>query len=343
MTSIKTHSRAVSILAALLFAGVASTVLLAQQGPTQYVRYQRGSTISFGIKDGDVVRELRGDLFADPKPSGKTYKLAEVKLLTPLDWKRVTKIIGVGVNSAEPGKNKPVAHPILFAKLPQYLVSDGSEVPVFPESVGGLVYEAELVVVIGKNTRYASVEQARKNIFGFAIGNDLQEIDWWLNGTGTLKNGTRQPGHFLAKTQEGSAGIGPVILSGVDHNNLKISVRKNGKTISVGSTNQLLNTPEQVVSYISRYIELFPGDLIYMGCICAGRDLGHPNQKLFVGDKMEYELEHAGVLHQTMVAAKIPAGATTWPDGFADRMEITKMNMFPKPAKPEDTTPGAEE
>lgn len=330
------------LLLVVLFAGVISIAPSAQQGATHYVRYQRGNTVSFGIKEGEIVRELSGDLFANPKPTGKTYKLAEVKLLAPLDWKKVTKIIGVGNNSALPGKNKPVAHPTLFAKLPQYLIGDGSEVPVFPESVGGLIYEAELVVVIGRNARYVSVTDAPKYIFGVAIGNDLQEIDWWLNGAGTLKNGNRQPNGYLAKTQEGSAGIGAEIVSGVDYDNLKITVRKNGKAISVGSTSQHLNTPAQVVSYISRYIELFPGDLIYMGCICAGRDISHPNQKLFVGDKMEYELENGGRLRQTMVAAKVPAGASTWPDGFADRMDLTKMNFFPKPAQGADTTPGAE-
>src|SRR5688572_23164317 len=165
----RVRNRAVFALAAVLCAGVTSLVLSAQQSPTSYVRFQRGSTIAFGIKDGDSVRELQGDLFASPKPTGKTYKLSEVKLLTPLDWKKVNKIVGVGNNSALPGKNKPVAHPTLFAKLPQYLIGDGSEVPVFPESIGGLIYEAELVVVIGKNARYVSVADAPKFIFGVAI------------------------------------------------------------------------------------------------------------------------------------------------------------------------------
>ena len=242
-----------------------------------------------------MVRELMGDLFANPQPTGKTYRVSEVELLTPLDWKQVTKIIGVGINSASPGEGEPVPHPVLFAKLPQYLISDGSEIPLFPEAEGGLIYEAELVLVIGKNTRYVSVADAPKHIFGVTIGNDLQEIDWWMNGA-TGKNGARQPNGYLAKTPEGSAGIGPEIVSGLDYSDLAITAWKNGKVISIGRTSQALNTPAQIVSYISRYIELFPGDLIYMGCICAGRDIGHPNQKLFVGDKMEFELEGVGKL-----------------------------------------------
>ena len=330
------------VLAVLLLAGTVPLDLAAQEGPTTYIRYLHGSTISFGIKDGDTVRELRGDLFANPQPTGQTYNLSDVKLLAPLDWRNVTKVIGVGNNSAAPGETKPVAHPTLFAKYSEHIVSDGSEVPVFPESVGGLIYEAELVVVVGKTARYVSVEDAPEYIFGATVGNDLQELDWWMNGT-TGKNGTTQPGTFLAKNQEASVGIAPEILTGVNYNDLALTVRKNGKAISVQRTSQYNNTPEQVVSYLSRYMTLNPGDLIYLSCLCAGRDIGHPNQKLFAGDEMEYELEGGAKLRQTMVAPNVPAGATTWPDGFADRMDITTMQWFPEPMMgPEDATPGAE-
>jgi 2-keto-4-pentenoate hydratase/2-oxohepta-3-ene-1,7-dioic acid hydratase in catechol pathway len=322
-------------------AAVMAAVPSAQQGPTHYVRFQRGSTIAFGIKESDSVRELKGDLFHDPKPTGKTYKLSEVKLLVPLDWEKVHKIIGIGANTGPTAQNKPLAHPILFAKLPQYMVTDGGEVPLFPESLGGLIFEGEMVLVIGKNARYVSVADAPKYIFGVTVGNDLQEIDWWINGS-TGKNGTRQPGTYLAKTQEGSAGLAQEIVSGVDYSNLALTIRKNGKAVSVGRTNTYLNPPDQIVSYISRYVELLPGDLIYMGCFCAKRDMPHPNQKLFVGDKMEFELENVAKFHLNVVAAKIPAGATTWPDGFADRMDLTKLNVFPTTNKTDDTTPGAE-
>ncbi len=338
----KTGMHVRGMLAALVLTGAMVSEAAAQQRPTTYVRYQQGATISFGIKDGDTVRELQGDLFANPRPTGKTHKLADVKLLTPFDWKNVTKIIGVGANSSAPGKTKPVAYPILFTKFPENMVTDGSEVPVFPESVGGLIYEAELVIVLGKKARYVSVEEAANHIFGVTVGNDLQEIDWWLNGAPGGKNGTNQPGTFLAKNQEASVGIAPEILAGANYKDLAITVKKNGKAISVQRSSQYNNTPEQVISYISRYLTLNAGDLIYMSCLCAGRDIGHPNQKLFVGDKMEYALEGGARLRQTMVAPKIPANVKTWPDGFVDRMALTKMNAFPKPQTPADSTPGAE-
>ena len=319
----------------LWVAGAMSIVPSAQQGPMHYVRFQHEDTVSFGIREGDTVRELAGDLFEDPTPTGTTYRLAEVELLTPLDWEKVHKIIGVGANFAPdpPAPIVPAAYPILFAKLPQYLVTDGSEIPMWPEMKGGLIFEGEVVVVIGKNARYVSVADAPEYIFGVAIGHDVQEIDWWINGA-TGANGTNQPGSYLAKANEGSAGIGTDIVAGLDYSNLTLTIRKNGKVVGVGNTSRFLNTPAMVVSFISRYIELLPGDLIYMGCFCAGRDIGHPDQKLFVGDKIEFELENAGTLTQTVVAAKVPPGASTWPDGYADRNDLTKLQVFPKPTAP---------
>ena len=327
------------MLAVLLMAGTVSLDLAAQEGPTTYVRYERGSTISFGIKEGDTVRELQGDLFANPQPTGQTYKVSEVKMLIPLDPKKVGKIIGIAGNSAAPGKAEPRKHPALFTKFPEHLVGDGSEVPLFPETIGGMIYEAELVVVIGKKARYVSVADAPKYIFGVAIGHDLQNLGWWMGGG----NGDKNPEHFLAKNQDAAVGLGSEIVTGVDYNDLAITVKKNGKTINIQRTSQYNNKPEDTVSYLSRYMDLNPGDLIYMACLCAGRDITHPNQKLFPGDKMEFILENGGQLRQTMVAAKIPPGANTWPDGVQDRTEYqSKINLQPLSTNGEDTTPGAE-
>ena len=327
------------MLAVFLIAGTVSLDLAAQQGQTTYVRYERGSTISFGIKEGDTVRELQGDLFADPQPTGQTYNVSEVKMLIPLDPKKVGKILTVLSNSAAPGEAKPSKHPALFTKFPEHLVGDGSEVPLFPETIGGMIYEAELVVVIGKKARYVSVADAPQYIFGVAIGHDLQNLGWWMGS----ETPDAVPDRFLAKNQDAAVGLGSEIVAGLDYNDLAMTVKKNGKTINVQRTSQYNAKPEHIVSYLSRYMDLNPGDLIYMSCLCSGRDLGHPNQQLFPGDKMEFHLENGGQLRQTMVAAKIPPGATTWPDGAQDRTEYQSRLSF-KPMSPngEDMTPGAE-
>jgi 2-keto-4-pentenoate hydratase/2-oxohepta-3-ene-1,7-dioic acid hydratase in catechol pathway len=334
MTRVQSQSRAAIV--ALVVAMAAPIVLSAQQGVTHYVRYQRGSTIAYGIKEGDTVRELQGDLFT-AKPTNRTYKLSEVKLLMPIDPKRVGKILGVAVNSGAPGKTVPKDHPTLFTKFPEQLVGDGSEVPLFPETLGGMIYEAELVIVMGKKARYVSVADAPKYIFGVAIGHDLNNLGWWMqNGAGG-----KLPERFLAKNQDAAAGIGTEIVSGLNHNDLAITVKRNDKTVNVQRTSQYNNTPEQIISYVSRYMDLNPGDLIYMACLCTGRDLTHRNQQLHPGDKYEFILENGGRLRQTMVAAKIPPGATTWPDREPMSYK-SEINLKPLSTDGTDMTPGAE-
>lgn len=326
------------LLALVVLTGTMSSDLFAQN-PTSYVRYQRGATISYGIKEGDVVRELRGDIFANPTPTGTSYKLSEVKLLIPIDPKRVGKIIGIAGNSAEPGKAQPKKHPAMFSKFPEHLVGDGSEVPLFPETIGGMIYEAELVIVIGRKARFVSVADAPKYMLGVAVGHDLQNLGWWLGGG----LGDKQPSEFLAKNQDASVGLGTEIVSGLNYNDLAVTVKKNGKTINIQRTSQYNTKPEHLISYLSRYMDLNPGDLLYMACLCSGRDLMHPNQKLFPGDKVEFQLEHAGVLRQTMVAAKVPPEAKTWPDDVQDRSEYkAKFSLKPLSTDGVDMTPGAE-
>ena len=156
-------------------------------------------------------------------------------------------------------------------------------------------------------------------------------------------NGDQQPSRFLAKNQDAAVGLGSEIVTGVDYNDLAITVKKNGKTINIQRTSQYNTKPEHIVSYLSRYMDLNPGDLIYMACLCSGRDIGHPNQQLVPGDKVEFHLEKGGVLRQTMVAAKIPPGANTWPDGVQDRTEYqAQISIKPRSPNGEDMSPGAE-
>ena len=303
--TVRDRHRANAFAAVLLIAGL-SIVMSAQQGPTHYVRYERAGTTSFGVLDGETVRELSGDIFQDPELTGNTFELAEVTLLVPLDWTKVRKIIGIGANGGPPppAEREPITHPILFAKFPQGLVSDGSEIESFPEMTR-LIFEGELVLVIGKEARHVAVADAPSYIFGVAVGNDVSENDWWGAGaTGRL--GTRVPGVILAKALDTFSGIGTSIVSGLDYSQLRLTVKKNGKLVADGNTNSFYNNPAQIVSYLSRYITLFPGDLIYMGCFCYGRDVYAPDQRLYVGDRLETELENVGALRQTVIAAKAP-------------------------------------
>ena len=107
----------------------------ARPGVTRYVRYTlNGSTVA-GLREGDSIRELSGDIFTDAKPTGRTVKVSDVKLLAPLDPLKVQKVIGVGGNYQPPnGPPRGIPHPRMFSKSAKILVTDGAEVEFPPEA-----------------------------------------------------------------------------------------------------------------------------------------------------------------------------------------------------------------
>lgn len=107
---------------------------------------------------------------------------------------------------------------------------------------------------------------------------------------------------MVSKGADTWSGLGESIATGVDYRRLRITVKQNGVLVGDGSTADLINSPAQLVSNISRYITLLPGDLIYSG---VGRRLPNNAQgKMVPGDTIEIEIEHVGKLTQKVVPMK---------------------------------------
>jgi 2-keto-4-pentenoate hydratase/2-oxohepta-3-ene-1,7-dioic acid hydratase in catechol pathway len=122
------------------------SVLAAQV--TRYVRFTAAGTTSFGLLEGQTVRELRGDLFATPQPTGRTLRLDQVKLLAPV----VPEGDRGGLNLTHLGERPAAAYPGLFAKMPTSIVGPEADV-IYPADATNLHFEGELVVVIGRGRR----------------------------------------------------------------------------------------------------------------------------------------------------------------------------------------------
>ncbi|MGH7754504.1 MAG: fumarylacetoacetate hydrolase family protein, partial [Gemmatimonadales bacterium] len=220
-----------------------------------------------------------------------------VRLLSPLDPARVSKVLGIAINTRRPNREQPVAHPRFFAKMPTSLVGPEAEVEHPPEATN-LDWEGELVLVIGRRARHVSVEDAPRYIFGVAVGNDFSENTWYGE-----RQGVNEPTRLISKAMDTWAALGPAVVTGVDYSDLKVDIRVNGETVATGRTSQLLNNPAHLVSYISRYITLLPGDLIYTGTYptVQGKDnTVHP------GDVVEVEIEQLGMLRSRIVAMRSP-------------------------------------
>ncbi|MEO6445350.1 MAG: fumarylacetoacetate hydrolase family protein [Gemmatimonadaceae bacterium] len=246
------------------------------QGTVHYVRYASGSETSYGILEGETIRELKGDLFAGPTPTGKRLRLADVRLLAPVT---PSKVIAVGLNyKSHLGERPSAAYPGLFAKLPTSIIATDEEI-VLPPDATNAHYEGEMVVVIGRRASNVSVEDAARYVFGITAGNDVSERDWQKNDLQW----------FRAKAADTFGPLGPAIVTGLPYDDLLLQTRLNGEVVQSQRTKDLIFNVSEIVSYVSRYVTLIPGDVIYSGTPGTTRPI-------HAGDVVEVEVEGVGVL-----------------------------------------------
>ncbi|MBO4832388.1 MAG: fumarylacetoacetate hydrolase family protein [Oscillospiraceae bacterium] len=207
------------------------------------------------------------------------------------------KILCAGLNyrdhAEETGGTVP-ERPVIFAKLSSCIAACGEDIPK-PPAVRCLDYEAELVVVVGKNAYNVTEEEAGSCIFGYACGNDLSARDAQF-----LSNQW-----FLGKSLPGFSPLGPLLVTKdeIDVSSLAISCRLNGVTVQDSNTSNMIFSPEQLLAFTSKYVALRPGDLIYTGTP-AGVILGKPKGTrvwMKAGDTVTVEIEGLGKLTNRFV------------------------------------------
>lgn len=256
----------------------------AQTGATRYVRYRQGNSTSYGILEGDTIQPIRGDLFGAHQPAGAKVKLAGVKLLVPCEPQKVLAL--AGNYKSHMGKTALFKNPEVFYK-PLTSLQNPEDPIELPKDSTDVHYEGELVVVIGKRAKRVTVAEARNVIFGVTCGNDVSERDW--------QNGPKKDVQWWrAKGADTFGPVGPCIARGVDYAKLMLRTRVNGKEVQKESTGDLLFDCPTMVSYISRYVTLMPGDLIFTGT-------PQTTKPVKAGDVLEVDIEGIGVLRNKVV------------------------------------------
>ena len=254
----------------------------AQADVTHYVRYVHEGQESYGVLEGDTIRELEGNLFTSPRPTGNTVSVADVQLLAPCV---PSKVIAVGSNyKSHIGNRAAPASPGLFAKYPTSIVGHEDNI-LMPSDALDLHYEGELVVVVGRQTSKITPQEAPSYIFGVTAGNDVSERGWQREDLQWTR----------AKGSDTFGPIGPSIAVGLDYNDLLVQTRLNGETRQSESTADLIFGVDAIVSYVSQYITLMPGDIIFTGT---------PGQTAAMqpGDVVEIEVAGVGVLRNTVAS-----------------------------------------
>jgi 2-keto-4-pentenoate hydratase/2-oxohepta-3-ene-1,7-dioic acid hydratase in catechol pathway len=177
----------------------------------------------------------------------------------------------------------------MFYKPVTALQSPGGPI-VIPRDATDVHYEGELVVVIGKETRNVSPAQAREAIFGVTCGNDVSDRNWQHGEKKDLQ-------WWRAKGCDTFAPLGPAIVTGLDTGNLRLETRLNGEVVQQESTGDLIFDCPSIVSWVSGWVTLLPGDLIYTGTPGSTR-------RMQPGDVVEVEIEGIGVLRNPVESAR---------------------------------------
>ncbi|ORT48761.1 fumarylacetoacetate hydrolase [Vibrio sp. qd031] len=216
-----------------------------------YVRYQAGGDVQYGERRGEALYPISGDIFSSFEVSTNSVPIDDVELLLPT---QPEKVFAVGMNFASHLASRSSAPPPIFLKLPSSLALSGQSLAM-PSDATNVHFEGELVLVIGKTVSKANESEASAAIFGVTAGNDLTERNWQGSDLQWVR----------AKASDGFGPISPEIITGIDHTDVVITTKLNGTTVQQESTRNMIHSASKVVSYLSQYYTLKPGDLIFMG------------------------------------------------------------------------------
>ena len=211
---------------------------------------------------------------------------------------RPSKIVCVGLNyakhAAESGMDVP-SEPVLFFKSSSAITGPFDPI-IIPKNSSKTDWEVELAVVIGKKASYITKENALKHVAGYVLHNDVSEREFQIERLGQWVKG---------KSCDSFAPLGPFIATTDEiknPNKLNLWLKVNGKEMQNSNTSDFIFNVEEVVSYISQFMTLLPGDIISTGTP-FGVGLGlNPPKYLKEGDVVELGIDGLGISKQTCVS-----------------------------------------
>ena len=280
------------------------------------LRYRNGNDVKPGILDSDGNIHDASSLVSDWDNKNVTVeKLNEVKKTNPstlpivetndgiapcVSKKSVGKFICIGLNYADHAKESGLdvpPEPIIFAKATSAIIGPNDNVEIPRKSVKS-DWEVELGVVIGKEAKYISEDESQSHIAGYCVINDLSEREFQIEHSGQWVKG---------KSCDTFGPIGPYLVTTdeiPDPQNLKLWLELNGKKMQDGSTNTMVYGVNFLVSYLSQFMSLQPGDIISTGTP-PGVGMGmKPQVFLKPGDVMRLGIEGLGEQTQKTFAAE---------------------------------------
>ena len=259
----------------------------------KWCRFQQGQKTSYGIVEDDRVVEVSGSPFDSYTTTSTNHPLSGLKLLVPVI---PPTFYAAGINypehvtwAAERLGTQPSLpkKPDVGYRATNALIAHEESIVMPRDASVEFQYEGELVAVIGKTVKHVSPDEALTCVLGYTIGNDVSERSWQREDR-TL---------WRAKNTDTFKPMGPWIATGLDPTNLDTTVRLNGEVVSQFNTGTMIHGTAAYISEMSRYLTLYPGDVLWMGTEGATLDMKP-------GDTIEIEIDGIGTLRNGIVAGR---------------------------------------
>ena len=254
----------------------------------KFVRFATGNGAAYGIVDGDTVKEISNSpIGRDYTETGKTHSLNEIKILAPNPKPGKMLCLALNYGSHLLGADRP-SRPEPFYKNSNAII--GPEEPIkLPADAGLVVCESELVAIIGKTASHVSEADALDYVFGYTAGNDVSAREW--------QSGARADRQWWrAKSADTFGPTGPFIVTGIDPQNVSIRGLVNGVEGQKCHSSEMIFTTAQAISFISSYVKLDPGDMLWTGT-------SGTTPPINPGGDVTVEIDKIGVLHNPVEAA----------------------------------------
>ena len=256
----------------------------------RWARFEQNGTPTYGVVEGDQVIAVRGSPFDSWERTGTRLPFDAVKLLPPVI---PPTFYACGLNYADHVREAAAKlgqppnlppRPDVGYRANNALIAHGDPI-VIPRDATELVqYEGELVAVIGRKCKHLTREDALSAVLGYTIGNDVSERTWQKSDR-TL---------WRAKNTDTFKPMGPWIETDVKLDDLVTKVRLNGEQLIEFPTNHMLFGVVDFLVAMTRYVTLYPGDMVWMGTEGATKNMKH-------GDLCEIEITGIGTLRNPVV------------------------------------------
>jgi 2-keto-4-pentenoate hydratase/2-oxohepta-3-ene-1,7-dioic acid hydratase in catechol pathway len=251
----------------------------------KWCRFQSGNDVVYGIIEGENVIEVEGSPFDAYNRTSNTHSLASVQLEVPVI---PPTFYAAGINYPEhvtwaakmrgEEPNLPEKADVGYRAV-NALVPHEHPIIVPKDATEMLQYEGELVVVIGKQCKNVSQEEALDYVFGYTIGNDVSERTW-QRGDRTM---------WRAKNTDTFKPMGPWIVTDLNPDDLHVKITVSDRVVGEYDIKTAIFGVREYISEMSRYLTLIPGDILWMGTDGA-------TENMVDGDVCEIEINDIGVL-----------------------------------------------